>query len=174
MAESYIDPKWYHKRVPRRPVSPRPAPNSQRETRNCEIAFQRRLETSPSLCFQSLRPISNRHLLSIRTAQKSKSALSATSAGTLFLAKPSSNCTTRLLQLTVKRERKILAGAGEGFWVVSGARDKSPFGCRIIRCAELGGRSLRQVDHGVRFASWKCRGQHITIEDDRKCNRLSD
>ena len=39
---------------------------SKRETRNCNFAFQRRLETSSSLCFQSLAAISNRYPLSIK------------------------------------------------------------------------------------------------------------
>jgi hypothetical protein len=49
---------------------------------------------------------------------KSKSALSATSAGTLFLAKLSSNYLTTVPQFTVKDEKKILASVGGVFGVV--------------------------------------------------------
>jgi hypothetical protein len=47
--------------------------SSERKTRNCYFAFQRRLEISPSFCFQSLTAISNRHPLSIRSTDPSSS-----------------------------------------------------------------------------------------------------
>jgi hypothetical protein len=65
------------------------------------------LETSPSLCFQLLTPISNRYPLSIRTAQKAKSALSVTSAGTLCSINQSLNYQLSILQSSIKRERQF-------------------------------------------------------------------
>jgi hypothetical protein len=73
--------------------------------------IQRRLENAALLCFQSLTATSNRRPLSIRSGQKLKSALSETTAGTLFTIIQSLNCPTTLPQHSVKREKRILVGS---------------------------------------------------------------
>ena len=72
-----------------------------------EIAIQRRLENIILLCFQSFTAISNRPPLSIRTAQKAKSALSVTSARTLLLTKQSSDCQISVSQPLPNCQKKM-------------------------------------------------------------------
>ena len=69
--------------------------------------IQRRLENAALLCFQSFTTVSNRPPLSIRTAQKAKSALSVTSARTLLLTKQSSDCQISVSQPLPNCQKKM-------------------------------------------------------------------